>query len=100
VQSFIPQAFPTGTTLILDAEILLVDTSGKPLPFGTLGVHKKAAFKDATVCLFVFDILHLNGAARLNWLLDWLAALARMVASVSFLSLMLAVALHSQGKIS
>lgn len=59
---FIPKAFPTGDDLILDAEVLLVDTNtSKPLPFGTLGVHKKAKFQDAQVCLFVFDCLHLNG---------------------------------------
>ncbi|KAK6175663.1 hypothetical protein SNE40_014070 [Patella caerulea] len=61
-KDFIPKAFPTGNDLILDAEVLLVDTNtGNPLPFGTLGVHKKAAFQDATVCLFVFDCLHING---------------------------------------
>ncbi|XP_061196299.1 DNA ligase 3-like [Saccostrea echinata] len=61
-KEYIPKAFPTGDDLILDAEVLLVDNeTSKPLPFGTLGVHKKAAFKDATVCLFVFDCLHLNG---------------------------------------
>lgn len=38
--------------------MLLIDTkTSKPLPFGTLGVHKKAAFKDANVCLFIFDCL-------------------------------------------
>ena len=37
----IPSAFPGGDNLILDAEVLLVDTNtSKPLPFGTLGVHK------------------------------------------------------------
>ena len=25
--------------------------TNQPLPFGTLGIHKKAKFKDATVCL-------------------------------------------------
>ena len=40
----------------------MVDThTGNPLPFGTLGVHKKSEFKDASVCLFVFDCLHYNG---------------------------------------
>ncbi|XP_060066449.1 DNA ligase 3-like [Ylistrum balloti] len=58
----IQKAFPSGDDLILDAEVLLVDTTtGKPLPFGTLGVHKKAQFTDAKVCLFVFDCLHING---------------------------------------
>ncbi|KAF0294238.1 DNA ligase 3 [Amphibalanus amphitrite] len=61
-KEFIPEAFPHGENIILDAEVLLIDTNtGKPLPFGTLGVHKKSAFKDANVCLFVFDCLHLNG---------------------------------------
>nr|KAG5691524.1 hypothetical protein BaRGS_017737 [Batillaria attramentaria] len=41
-KDFIPKAFPTGNDLILDAEVLLVDTkTGQPLPFGTLGVHKR-----------------------------------------------------------
>ncbi|RCN26348.1 hypothetical protein ANCCAN_27926, partial [Ancylostoma caninum] len=48
LEKFIPQAFPAGLDLIIDAEVLLVDNaSGKPLPFGTLGVHKKEQFKDA-----------------------------------------------------
>ncbi|GFS06592.1 DNA ligase [Elysia marginata] len=60
-KDFIPKAFPTSSDLILDAEVLLVDNAtGNPLPFGTLGVHKKAAFQDATVCLFVFDCLLIN----------------------------------------
>ncbi|XP_076369720.1 DNA ligase 3 [Tachypleus tridentatus] len=62
LKDYIPKAFPQASDLILDSEILLVDTqTGKPLPFGTLGVHKKAAFKDANVCLFVFDCIHYNG---------------------------------------
>ena len=61
-KSYIPQAFPGGDSMILDSEVLLIDTkTGNPLPFGTLGVHKKSKFKDANVCLFVFDILHFNG---------------------------------------
>lgn len=61
-KDFIPKAFPNSSDLILDAEVLLVDTNtGKPLPFGTLGVHKKAAFSDAKVCLFVFDCLLIDG---------------------------------------
>lgn len=40
-KEFIPQAFPGGHSMILDAEVLLIDTNtSKPLPFGTLGVHK------------------------------------------------------------
>ncbi|XP_077998506.1 DNA ligase 3-like [Glandiceps talaboti] len=61
-KDFLPKACPHGNSLILDSEVLLVDNkTGIPLPFGTLGVHKKAAFQDASVCLFVFDCLHFNG---------------------------------------
>ncbi|CAJ0607887.1 unnamed protein product [Cylicocyclus nassatus] len=61
LEQVIPQAFPAGLDLILDAEVLLVDNAtGKPLPFGTLGVHKKEQFKDASVCIFIFDILRYN----------------------------------------
>lgn len=41
MKEYIPKAFPEGDDLILDAEILLIDTrNGQPLPFGSLGVHK------------------------------------------------------------
>ncbi|XP_077596050.1 DNA ligase 3 [Stigmatopora nigra] len=61
-KEYIPLAFPGGHSIILDAEVLLIDTNtSKPLPFGTLGVHKKAAFQDAKVCLFVFDCIYFNG---------------------------------------
>lgn len=40
-KEYIPKAFPHGKDLILDAEVLMMDTkTGNPLPFGTLGVHK------------------------------------------------------------
>lgn len=99
-KDFIPEAFPGGNDLILDTEILMIDTNtGKPLPFGSLGVHKarfpfffplftdkkitkdfygttyllisffflqKAEFKDANVCLFVFDCLYYNGESLLD----------------------------------
>ncbi|KAM4797086.1 DNA ligase 3 [Rhinophrynus dorsalis] len=66
-KDFIPKAFPGGNSIILDAEVLLIDTNtGKPLPFGTLGVHKKAAFKDANVCLFVFDCIYFNGVSLMD----------------------------------
>ena len=62
----IPQAFPGGSDMILDAEVLMVDNkTGKPLPFGTLGKHKGTGFKDAVPCLFVFDIMYYNGE---NWM--------------------------------
>ncbi|XP_024939791.1 DNA ligase 3 isoform X2 [Cephus cinctus] len=61
-KDYIPKAFPSADDLILDSEILMINTkTGQPLPFGTLGVHKKAQFKDANVCLFVFDCLYYNG---------------------------------------
>ncbi|XP_028823479.1 LOW QUALITY PROTEIN: DNA ligase 3-like [Denticeps clupeoides] len=66
-KEFIPLAFPGGHSIILDAEVLLIDTNtGKPLPFGTLGVHKKAAFQDAQVCLFVFDCIYFNGVSLMD----------------------------------
>lgn len=66
-KEFIPKAFPHGKDLILDSEILMVDTNtGKPLPFGTLGIHKKNEFKNATVCLFVFDCIYYNGEVLTN----------------------------------
>ncbi|KPJ02421.1 DNA ligase 3 [Papilio xuthus] len=61
-KEYLPKAFPEGVDLVLDAEVLLVDVNtGKPLPFGTLGIHKQSAFKDAEVCLYVFDCLYYNG---------------------------------------
>lgn len=66
-KEYIPQAFPGGQSMILDAEVLLIDTkTSKPLPFGTLGVHKKAAFQDAKVCLFVFDCIYFNGVSLME----------------------------------
>lgn len=41
--------------MILDSEVLLIDNkTGKPLPFGTLGVHKvkKKLNKKFCVCVF------------------------------------------------
>jgi DNA ligase-3 len=62
LEKYVPLAFPSADSLILDAEILLVDYKTKlPLPFGTLGKHKKAGFSTACVCLFVFDMMHYNG---------------------------------------
>lgn len=51
---------------IFDAEILLVDATGRMLPFGTLGVHKRSEFEDANVCIFIFDLLYLNGRALVH----------------------------------
>lgn len=62
IKTFLPQAFPTGNDLILDSEIIMVDdTNGSILPFGTLGKHKKEENQNAVACLFVFDCLYFNG---------------------------------------
>ena len=57
-KDYIPQAFPGGHSMILDSEVLLIDTkTGKPLPFGTLGVHKvlpqSQACRNERVCAHV-----------------------------------------------
>jgi hypothetical protein len=40
-KDYISEAFPHGRDLILDSEVLLIDAkTGKPLPFGSLGIHK------------------------------------------------------------
>ncbi|KAI6651763.1 hypothetical protein LOD99_5010 [Oopsacas minuta] len=60
---YLPKACPADS-IILDCEVLLMDLkTSKPLPFGTLGVHKKSKFQDATCCLFIFDIMYLNGTS-------------------------------------
>jgi DNA ligase-3 len=66
VKDYIPQS-TNADTIVLDGEILLVDfKTKKPLPFGTLGIHKKKAFSDACVCYFVFDVLYFNGENLMN----------------------------------
>ncbi|KZC14850.1 PREDICTED: DNA ligase 3 [Dufourea novaeangliae] len=66
-KEYIPKAFPDGDDLILDSEILMIDTkTGQPLPFGSLGIHKKSEFKNANVCLFVFDCIYYNGDVLLH----------------------------------
>jgi DNA ligase 3 len=61
LKEFIPQAM-VAEDIILDAEILLCEAAtNKPLPFGSLGVHKKKGYADATICIFVFDILYVDG---------------------------------------
>lgn len=49
--------------MILDSEVLLIDNkTGKPLPFGTLGVHKvkKKLNKNALLCLKAVILLTLT----------------------------------------
>lgn len=66
-KEFIPQAFVGGNSMILDAEVLLIDTNtSKPLPFGTLGVHKVSM---PAKCIFPLTSLwsvHLFGFAGLS----------------------------------
>ncbi|EDX13219.1 GD20571 [Drosophila simulans] len=62
LKKYIPLAFPGGGKMILDSEIILVDTdTGALLPFGSLGAHKKHTFTNAAVCLFVFDCILYDG---------------------------------------
>ena len=68
VQDYIEKAAPQVKSVVLDGELLLMDTkTHQPLPFGTLSIHKKNNFADATVCVFIFDILFLNGEVLLNY---------------------------------
>lgn len=71
VKPFIEQSAPNAESVVLDGEILLLDTATKqPLPFGSLSVHKRKQFATATVCVFIFDILYLNGETLLTTPLD------------------------------
>lgn len=70
VREAIPQAVE-AETIILDGEILLMDTTKhQPLPFGTIGKNKKKKFTNATICFFAFDILYLNGESLIETPLD------------------------------
>ncbi|OAF71034.1 hypothetical protein A3Q56_01173 [Intoshia linei] len=61
LEGYIVKAFPHAKNLIIDAELLLIDTkTSKPLPFGTLGIHKRKQFDTANVCLFIFDCIYFN----------------------------------------
>ncbi|XP_013101415.2 DNA ligase 3 [Stomoxys calcitrans] len=66
-KEFIPKAFPGSGDMILDSEIIMVDTvTGELLPFGSLGAHKKKEFPNAEVCLFVFDCILYKGEDLTN----------------------------------
>ncbi|KAF0747966.1 DNA ligase 3 isoform X2 [Aphis craccivora] len=66
-KQYIPKAFQHGKEIILDCEVLMYDhKTNKPLPFGTLGIHKKSKFEDANPCLYVFDCMYYNGVSLLN----------------------------------
>ncbi|CUG92908.1 DNA ligase, putative [Bodo saltans] len=71
LEPFLVKALSSASSCILDGEILLMDiTTSQPLPFGTLGKHKKAQFTTACTCIVLFDIMYLNGASLLNTPLD------------------------------
>lgn len=58
-KEYIPQAFPGGHSMILDAEVLLIDTkTSKPLPFGTLGVHKVRTLQPLYALCFVTQLFY------------------------------------------
>lgn len=60
-KEYIPQAFPGGHSMILDAEVLLIDTkTSKPLPFGTLGVHKVRTLQPLYALCFVTQLFLLS----------------------------------------
>lgn len=66
VMEYIPKA-TKAKNIVLDGEILLMNTkTHQPLPFGTLAIHKKNSFQDATVCVFLFDILYLGEESLLH----------------------------------
>eukprot|EP01061_Rhynchopus_euleeides_P037265 TRINITY_DN6327_c0_g1_i5.p1 TRINITY_DN6327_c0_g1~~TRINITY_DN6327_c0_g1_i5.p1 ORF type:complete len:579 (+),score=215.55 TRINITY_DN6327_c0_g1_i5:123-1739(+) len=55
-------AFAGASSVIADGEILLIDKATSiPLPFGTMGKHKREGYKDACTCIFIFDILEYDG---------------------------------------
>ncbi|AST09363.1 ATP-dependent DNA ligase [Murmansk poxvirus] len=61
LREYLPKAFKNASSLILDSEIVLVDENNKPLPFGSLGIHKKNEYANSSMCLFVFDCLYFDG---------------------------------------
>ncbi|UOQ18801.1 DNA ligase [Olene mendosa nucleopolyhedrovirus] len=60
------RAFPRARNFILDAEIVMVDQSGKALPFGTLGRLKQMEHADGQVCMYIFDCLRYNDHYYMN----------------------------------
>lgn len=88
VLPYIIQAAPNVQSVILDGEILLMDsTTRKPLPFGTLNVHKKNNFQNSSICVVLFDILYLNGEVLLNEPIEKRRKLLSSTVKVSFFEL-------------
>ena len=66
LEKYLKQAIKAHSC-ILDAEILMVDLeTSKPLPFGTLGKHKKLQFATAVTGIFIFDILLKDGKTLMD----------------------------------
>ncbi len=66
VKQYLPKA-TKAKDVILDCEVLLVSAqTGLALPFGTFNKHKQANFKEAQPCLFVFDVLSLEGVTLID----------------------------------
>jgi DNA ligase-3 len=64
---FLATACPQADSLILDGEVLALDTStGLFLPFGSLGVHKRKEHPNAVLCYVVFDLLYYNGTSMVH----------------------------------
>ncbi|AYC44686.1 DNA ligase-like protein [Moosepox virus GoldyGopher14] len=60
-------AFPTAKNFILDAELIMIDIeSNSFLPFGSLGIHKKASYENSVTCMFIFDCLYYNDNNFMN----------------------------------
>ncbi|KPA75830.1 putative DNA ligase [Leptomonas pyrrhocoris] len=66
LEPFILQAIKADDC-VLDGEILMVDVrTSVPLPFGTLGKHRRTQFSSACPCVFLFDVLFSNGRSLLK----------------------------------
>ena len=67
LRPYLAKALASTTQAVLDAEVVLMDTqTDKPLPFGTLGKHKRKDHDHAVACLLVFDVMQLNGKLLLD----------------------------------
>ncbi|KAJ7388204.1 DNA ligase 3 [Desmophyllum pertusum] len=78
IKDHLPKACPHGNNLILDCEVLLVDNNtSKPLPFGTLGIHKtekelsklmSRAMKEGLEGLVMKDVNGVYEPGKRHWL--------------------------------
>jgi DNA ligase 3 len=64
---YISRAFPYANQLILDGELVLYcKVTKKPLPFGSLGIHKMKSYNKSNICFYAFDCLNMNGEVLIN----------------------------------